>query len=375
MRTFLLFLLFVVTNTVFGQKGYYVLKDSVLYVNVKVIESTDIENAEKCQVLIKNKVVEFSPYDVSEYGFTNGKKYFSRLIRYDTTEKRVFLEQLNKGKINLFYYKDRKGRKFFLEKDSGQIKEISKKTKLDTSLNYKTTITTLMEDCYYATEAIKYVSYNRPSLIRITGTYDKCSKRPFPFTKFGLITGFGGTKLTSEVKTIYSTDNLLTFKIDGSFYNGLFIDIPILSSYFSIHSEINYTQNGFVINKRTKDYEIDIIAKTHTLSFPLIIRYIYPFEKFQPFINIGGVYNKYLKSNAQGRKTAFSDNIVEIGNFIDDVIQFNQQIGYTIGGGLAINLNTSHSLFIEIRYYNTYETRSWQSTKTTSAYLLTGINF
>src|SRR6266542_643848 len=118
MKRILYLILFLIQSFIVnGQRGYYV-KDSLISVGVMLIDGGAIQNAQQCQIEEKKKTLIYSPDEIKEYGFNGGSVYISRIIKIDNKERKVFLERLNEGSINLYYYKDRKGKKFFLEKDN-----------------------------------------------------------------------------------------------------------------------------------------------------------------------------------------------------------------------------------------------------------------
>jgi hypothetical protein len=66
------------------------------------------------------KITEFSPDDILAYRFINSKFYVTKEIN----DKKVFMEYLIKGKINVFYLRDEQGENYFLSKDSAQLTRI-----------------------------------------------------------------------------------------------------------------------------------------------------------------------------------------------------------------------------------------------------------
>ena len=118
--------LFFMPVVAYGQNEYYSI-DSSIYVGVKLIDGGAILNSRICQVKKDGEVVEYSPYEVKEYGFKDGRVYVSKEIQLsDSSKRRVFLERLYKGKANLYYYRAKGIKTYYIETDSGTFNRIAK---------------------------------------------------------------------------------------------------------------------------------------------------------------------------------------------------------------------------------------------------------
>jgi hypothetical protein len=101
----------------------------------------DLLMAEKCRFRKDNKGIEinYSPGDVVAFRF-NESKYF---ISKEVNGKKVFLEFLIKGLINVYYLRDTNGDHYFLEKEGMGITEIPYEEEIryynDTTYLYKST--------------------------------------------------------------------------------------------------------------------------------------------------------------------------------------------------------------------------------------------
>lgn len=67
-----------------------------------------------------NAVTDYSPYDLAGYRFTESKYYVSKEVK----GKKHFLEYLIKGKISVFYNRDKEGDHYYIEKEREQIIEL-----------------------------------------------------------------------------------------------------------------------------------------------------------------------------------------------------------------------------------------------------------
>ena len=371
MKTFLYLTIFMIQACIVnGQRGYYV-KDNIVVAGVKLNDKGAIKNAKHCQIEEKGQTFTYSPDEVEEYSLENGSIYLSRTIKIKNEGKKVFLERLNKGEINLYYYKDKNGKKFFLEKDSGQLVEILKKG--NDNRTYKDLLRYYVQDCDKVNDALKLVSYNKLSLSKFAKQYNSCTKEPFPFKRYGLIFGYGVSK---PVNSKFSDDLLknAVFKNDYSFNIGLFMDIPILLSDFSAHSEIYYQKNTFSYHSVVNSNINDIIINATSINIPILIRYTYPSLKLRPYFNLGGsvVYN--LRNNNAVYSTAITTDIIEIEKVNDADIYSENQIGYIIGGGIQYNIDYRKSGFFELRFNNLYGIAE-QTYGRKSFQCIIGINF
>jgi hypothetical protein len=349
MKRFLYLIIFLIQSIIVnGQKGYYV-KDSIATVGIRVIDRGAIQNARQCQIGEKNKKLIYSPDEVEEYGFDD-VVYVSRIIKINNEEKKVFLERLNKGKINLYYYRDRHGRTYFLEKGSGKLVELSKNDNEKNS--FKDLLKYYVLDCDSINDALKLLRYNKAALSIFVNQYNLCIRKPFPFIRYGLTIGYG----VAQPEYLKISDEVLrntVFKKDKSFNIGLFTDIPILHSYFSLHSELYFQKNAFsghsVIDKTVND----ILINTSSINIPLLIRYTYPSLKLRPYVNIGGSFTYNIRNNnAVCKATIFNNIIAE--EFNNSTIYSEKQIGYTVGSGIQYNIDYRKSIFFELRFNNLY---------------------
>lgn len=67
-----------------------------------------------------NQVEEYSPADIIAYRFIDSKFYVSKIVN----NKKVFLEYLIKGKVNVFYMRDDHGDHYYLSKEDEVLVEI-----------------------------------------------------------------------------------------------------------------------------------------------------------------------------------------------------------------------------------------------------------
>jgi hypothetical protein len=69
---------------------------------------------------VESSIIEFIPYDLSAYRFVNGKYFESR----ELNGQKVFLEFLIKGKVNVYYLRDKDGDHYYLDKEGVPLSKI-----------------------------------------------------------------------------------------------------------------------------------------------------------------------------------------------------------------------------------------------------------
>jgi len=343
---------------IYSQTDFYI-KDTASVYGEKVLDGGAILNSKQCEIEKDKQTITYSPNEIISYGFADGRIYFSRVININNEKRKVFLERLNEGKVNFYFYKDKNGSKYFLEKDSGQLVEIIEKSGMVT---YKNTLDSYFNDCSNVSDALKLVTFHKKPLVELIDQYNSCSRRPFSFIKFGIMGGIGAFEpqkaaITGSVLSVGVSGNVLAaaeFKKDITFSVGAFIDIPISHSYFSFHPEIYYLKNNF--NSHTTDNNIvnDILINSNSIVMPFLIRYTYPSLKCRPYVNAGCTYAYCFRNNNGLYTTTIGDNIIEIEKSNKTDVYSPKQVGYSIGGGIQYNLDYRKSLFLEFRYNNLF---------------------
>jgi hypothetical protein len=369
LRSIMLFLI-LLPATIFGQSNYFS-KDSVLSLGIKIIKGSDKDNSRFCRVKIGDQIIEYSPYEVQEYGFRDGRVYISKEINLEDSVKKVFLERLYSGKTSLFYYRGTGIHTFFLGKDSSQLLEIPRRN--GNGLNYLKQLKDLISDCSNVTDAVRFVSYNKGSLTKLISRYNNCELKPFPHFRYGLAIGYEPVKLKPPTAIINNYIRYFNFRYDGGFMIGLFLDSPIVVSDFSLHTEVYFSRHGYSYNKMVANKDFDFIANISSLKLPVLIRYTYPSNKTRPFFNLGGIVNFNIKNESSIYETTKTVSIIEINDTQNGPLTDVFQAGFSIGSGVEYCLNLRNSLFLEFRYDKLYGDPNTLSKSILN--LITGINF
>jgi hypothetical protein len=369
---YILFLIVFFPILTFGQNEYFS-TDITTSTGIKLIDGGDLINSKLCQVKKGNGIIEYTPYEVKEFGFKDGRVYVSKEIQLSDSTKKVFLERLYEGKTTLYYYKEKGRKSFFIEKDGSLFVELQKRNRDNKSYNEQ--LSDITNDCSNVAGAVNLVNYNKKSITKLVSRYNNCELKPFPHFRYGVTLGYEFMKLVTPSGNQNEDIKYFDFKYDGSYAIGLFIDNPISVSDFSLHSELYFSKHGFSYNKRIANEDIDFVANLSTLKVPLLIRYAIPSNKIRPFINIGMVGSLNIRNKTQLYTTTISENKIEIGDIKLSSPIDNIQFGYCMGGGMEYKLKSRNSLFFEIRYTSQYGISNPGTLKTSGFNFVTGINF
>jgi len=354
-----------------GQKNY-ISNDSAIVIGINLIDGGDLINSQICQVMKGNKTIIYTPYDLNEYGFDDGRVYISKEIQISGLTQKVFLERLNKGKLTLYYYKGKDNTTFFIEEDSTLFVEIPKidnaeKPFSELLLNYT-------NDCPNVADACKLAAYNKKSFTKLFTRYNNCELKPFPYVKYGLFFGMVGSKLVLKPNSSLQAIDISNFNHDNNLYYGIFVDVPISVSDFSVFSSIGLYQSSFYANTISDEYDVDAVINLTSFKVPLLIRYTLPKIGYRPYINIGLNYTNNLRNESSVYMAKKDYNIIHFATDKDYLIS-NHQIGYACGLGMQYNLRYNRSLFIEFRYNKEYSLREAEILNINNIELISGINF
>jgi len=346
-RIYLFLLIHLTALTAFGQTGYY-LTDSATSQGVMLVDAKREVNANFCQVKIKEDVVVFTPYQVIEYGFNeSGRVYESYEVVYNSVPARFFLERIVTGKINLYYLNSHGNIRFYIKNNkSTNLEEIPQNEK-----DCRTFLEKYVRDSPGAIGDLTHLKYNEYSLVQFLTNYLNGQNRPLPRFHFGFRLGLDATQFSP----VY---NLSTFtEIDFETYRnlsaGVYMDLPIKSSPFSIAPELNYKENHFVKAFFVNKLEYDLIMNYSSLNIPVFLRYSFLNKKCSPYIQAGPLYSRTIRNATRLLEYNESENDVAIVIKNAPVLS-NNMGGFTLGSGIISNYGKKISLFGEVRYSQLY---------------------
>lgn len=327
-----------------AQGGYY-LTGTVSNIGVKIVDGGAKENSSYCTVKTRLDIVRFTPDEVSEYGFADGRVFVAKTINYEGVMINVFLERLSMGRLVLYYYHGSKGKSFFIETKDGEISELES---IDEEGNsYRHSLTQYIADFPEGLDAIQNVPYRKEAMKSLFVRYERREHRPFPRFRYGVALSYGFTDLIPQGSN--EIMDKATFRKDGSFSAGVFADQPIYLSDLSLNVGINISRQVYSLSWTSENGDEDFYATTTSVGIPLLLRYSWPSNKLRPFLNAGGLAVLNLSNNNILYRTTFIANTTNLEidktHYISDSYS-----GFTAGAGVEYRLRGRGSILTELRY-------------------------
>lgn len=340
-------LLLLIPLWMYGQWRDYFITATDTVVDVRIIDSGDKKNCQFFKVEWgENDIRQMYPDKVKEYSIGPQRVYISKLLVIDNTVKPVFVEKLTGGKIPLYYYLG-KSALFFIEKDSSFLTAIPKKE--GKKKTYRQQLRNIADDCPEAAEAAAFTSYSERSLTRFIDWYEKCESRPFPHFRFGITAGYGFSRLLAPP----SSYEPIEMKYKGYYSLGLFMDVPLFPSDFSINAGMNYSRRGYSYNHPTQNTDYDFVANMSSVAMPVLLRYSFPADKYRFFLQSGGIAEYSFHKEAYLYQSVMNGKIINISRtdaFTIDDIRF----GFSVGAGCEYRLTRRNFLFFDLSFNQLY---------------------
>jgi hypothetical protein len=358
-----------------SQNDYFV-KDSVTRTGISLSDGKEVVNHRVCGVREGGKMVEYTPWQVKEYGFRDGRIYLAKDIPLPDSTQRVFLEQLVYRK--LYYYRGKEGKTFFMKEDSARFVELPEHHKGPdgSDISFRDDLSRLTSDCPQMADAVKLVRYNRTGYKKFMNRYEKCEHKPFPFLKFGVVAGYSTCKPVPKPSVSIPEVKQMEFSYDGGFSAGLFVDSPILLSDVSLFASLLFSQHEFSGNTMARNYvDVDFYGKMSSLQIPVLIRYSFPSNRIRPFINAGGVFSYNFKTESYLYQATIYNQVIEISDVTEMSLIQPVMIGYSIGGGAALQILPRNWLSVEVRYSGLFALQSAQALDISEIQITAGISF
>ena len=299
----------------FGQKGYrpgYIITYNSDTLRGFIKLKSNFENSKSC--IFKEEKNQppkvFSPDDIGAYRIENGKYYLSKDIVIDSLKKKIFLEYLVDGIVNLYYYKDPGREYYFIEKDtilsrlSNERSTVTVKgtgpqgeyeeSYFKNSNQYKRILQYLFQESPEVLKEIPNTAFDYRPLIKITEDYHKSVCKDFnciDFTKstnkslylepyLGMINSWLGLKTSKDI--VYEIKPYLGLQLRLMPFKGF--------SMWNFLVGFNYSTNNFEGDFENTLNQYDLPYWIHTkysiVRVPLTLAYNVPAEKLQPFFSL-----------------------------------------------------------------------------------------
>ena len=316
----------------------------------------------------------FGPKDINGYRFNDGKFFITKDIPAENSTRKMFLEFLIEGKVDVFHFQDDKSH-FFVEKNgklyelinTTEIKEV-KGTKYSIDRKeYLVVMNSLMQDANI--QPIIYKSkLESKSLINVAKNYHErvCSKeqciiyekkiKPI-HVNFGVQIGESmnrfnfGDELLSDYSLSSSIGCRLEFENIVGYAENLSVQMDFTLQQFSkynlkdIYNFTTLTYNGqyyTIFNKKYNEdvQNINVDLKAVVFRLPVVVNYTFSKGKIRPYLGIGVSNNFVLSQNKDFVYLAFYN-------------QYKQSIPtYSLGflgrAGCKYALKNNHTLYADL---------------------------
>lgn len=350
----ILIILLPLAQSVYSQRNNYLETDSVLITGSNLVRGLPADNAQFVVVKRKDKEIIYTPDQLTGYGFAGGPVFKSRNIILAGQTKRVFLEQIGAGKINLFYYTEKGVKRFYLERDSTLFAE------LPDNDEFRTRIIENTGDFEWKASQVLVARYKKKSLSKLISFYNKGINRPLPYPRFGLTAGYSMMNLTVREVLYDGQPGSLSFTPGSSSQLGIFADLPVTMSDFSLNAGVNLSKHGFSSNFEDAESDVDVVVNIISANVPVLLRYTVPTRGWRPFVNAGGICSFHLKYERDIYKSDIRQDMILINDVVHDSPSSLAALGYSFGAGLQYNLNYRNIVSLEMRH-SQLPGKQWES--------------
>lgn len=271
-------------------------------------------NSQSCKFFEQrdqNSVI-YSPDDIKAYKLDNGKYYISGVINIDELSKKVFLEYLVDGIVDLYYLKDFQSHYYFIQNDTSLVRlsnderhykdEATGKDYLVASNQYKKVLKYLLSDSESTTQKLTNIRFDYKSLINIAVDYhnDVCTEYECinysRLSKSNIVTEINAGMVNSwmglKTSPDYATAN---FSFIGC---NVRITSPRIFEQWNLLLGLKYYRNKFYDHFRNELYTgslktYEIFSKYDIITIPLAFEYTFPAKTIKPFLS-GGFNNIFI---------------------------------------------------------------------------------
>ncbi|MCP2042802.1 outer membrane beta-barrel protein [Pontibacter sp. HSC-36F09] len=321
----------------------------------------------------------YTANDLTGYGFPGDRNYRTRTLDHADTlaAEHVFMEELVRGPISLFIYKNT----FFVEKNDNPDKlhklYITKETYVNTSgvtaqrdINHHVrTLNILMQDCFAMLSKVERVKLAEKTLVNLVRDYNSCiggvdeqiifkeSKKWFAIRP-GFVAAISHTSLNfsaADERYLHLDHAEFNTNTYPTFGMALLINSPRISEKASILVEGRYFSNSYQADPSyvwyDSYYDNQIEIELSAIKLTTALRYNFAGKTIQPFVNAGSFFNFFNKrdyKHTQYYRSTQSSTPTERNRDNTEFLSKMQQ-GLMLGAGSYLHLN-KHRLSLEARY-------------------------
>lgn len=346
----LVFLL-IICLPVYSQTSFFT-KDSVTKFNLKVLDNGGA-NFKYCNVIVGGKSTRFSPYEVSEYGLSNGIRFESREIRIEDEMMNVFMERLVKGKTNLYYFRGYGLNTFYIEKEDEGLVELPRIDKKDNS-DYKNRLVSLNPDCSADLKTTKNIRYTRNYVRRYVEMNNDCEFARLPGIGIGVIGGGGNFRFNTT--TLGGLSNLfddIRFRTSNVYALGLSLEYPIWVSNLALYSDIMFYSHTASFERITQANGVYMSFINKGLSIPLMLKASLKQKPENLYMKFGPVFSFTMQTN-DFLATRIGPNIPQVDSY--EPLISSSHIGFSVASGLDVFMGSLGKANLELRYIVDFKT-------------------
>ncbi|MEI7526575.1 MAG: hypothetical protein WCJ95_19670 [Mariniphaga sp.] len=347
--------------------------------------------------------IDYTPADILEFRFDNGKYYITKEVPLEIGKKLVFVEFLIKGKANVYYMRDGADH-YFIEKENGRMVELTESKKVFYDENgaefvkpeqYSGKLKSVLSDCPEIYPVIDRTNLNHSSLIKLAKDYhykvcktEDCivferKKSPLRLHA-GLYAGytlntikFGGRLTTShsanypttygnQLVSNYVSGFLLGFRFEfenifSSFeHASLLFDVAV-QNYTKYHLTetgdydlITYNGKEYILSRfpvSGRQTSLDVNINTWAIKVPLMLNYTFLKGKARPYVNAGFLNMFLISQNKDFNVDRFT---AEYGKSIP-----TYHFGFTGAAGVKMVFKNKHYLFFDLSYEYSQSANVW----------------
>lgn len=329
---------------------FYIATDSSMVTGVKLIMSSERDNCEFIRVRSKNGVVKtYTPLQLTGYGNTPKVNYVSKTIYLQEFKRDVFLNQRVNGPLTLYSYNSRAVNCFFLETKEGKMIPLFHSDSTD----FRALLREQMSSCAAMERKIGLVRFQKSSMTRLVNDFNTCSKRSFPYPKWGPVIGYGLHTL-SKPTNYYGAITVYNWSADYSgFVVGIGGDYPLSSGNLSIHADILLSSHRVSSTSQELAVTTDLVYNAMALDVPVMLRYRVPISRWRPFVNAGALASMSMETNGLVyTATRDQNNVLTTTGGKDEKLVNNFMYGFAAGGGIELDLGKRNSVWFELRTNN-----------------------
>ena len=328
-----------------------------------------------CYIKSRNdSLKEYLPGEIIGYRFAeDGKFFISKEVPTASGNKVYFLEQLVKGKGNLYFLRNEMDH-YYLETDSNKLMELTEPVNYNENKNgfivkkplkYYGRLRFLLSKRPELYPDIDKTGLNHKDLIKLVNDYNlrmgKIDESYIYEYKFRPII----TRIEVAAGIAYNNFNFLTVKSDYSqgiemgcnielynFFPGSDNQVFKTGLFLQQFSKYNFHSHGygFVFNGKSyygvqdsENLDINIVS----LRIPATYNYFFTVGNFRPYVGAGFMANLILNQSDKFI-IPYYINSRNISNSIP-ILNF----GLTANMGTKFKLKNNHSINLELNYYNT----------------------